>query len=85
MTFDLAPPDDFLQILQRVWWRLDRALDEDLVRASALVGGMEGPIAARGPLPEAERAAAEVLSVPVHPWLTDTEVDRVATALAAEA
>ena len=41
MPYDLAPPDDFLQILQRVWWRLDRALDEELVRASALVGGME--------------------------------------------
>jgi len=41
MPYDLAPPDDFLQILQRVWWRLDRALDEDIVRASALVGGME--------------------------------------------
>jgi len=39
---------------------------------------------ARGPLPEAEKAAAEVLSVPVHPWLTDAEVDRVAAALAAE-
>ena len=37
---------------------------------------------ARGRLPEAERAAAEVLSVPVHPWLTDAEVERVATALA---
>ena len=37
----LEPPADFLQILQRVWWRLDRALDEDTVRASALVGGME--------------------------------------------
>ena len=41
MPYDLAPPESFLQILQRVWWRLDRALDEDLVRASALVGGME--------------------------------------------
>jgi len=41
MPYDLAPPDTFLQILQRVWWRLDRALDEDLVRASALAGGME--------------------------------------------
>jgi len=38
---------------------------------------------ARGPLPEAERAANEVLSVPVHPWLTDAEVERVAAALAA--
>ncbi len=41
MPYDLASPDDFLQILQRVWWRLDRALDDDIVRASALVGGME--------------------------------------------
>ena len=29
------------QILQRIWWRLDRALDEESIRASALVGGME--------------------------------------------
>ena len=41
MPYGLEPPEDFLQILQRVWWRLDRALDEDSVRASALVGGME--------------------------------------------
>jgi putative selenium metabolism protein SsnA len=41
MPYGLAAPDDFLQILQRVWWRLDRALDEEIVRASALVGGME--------------------------------------------
>jgi putative selenium metabolism protein SsnA len=41
MPYGLAPPDDFLQILRRVWWRLDRALDEEIVRASALVGGME--------------------------------------------
>jgi dTDP-4-amino-4,6-dideoxygalactose transaminase len=38
---------------------------------------------ARGPLAEAERAAAEVLSVPVHPWLREDEVERVAAALAA--
>ena len=37
---------------------------------------------AQGPLPEAERAAREVLSVPVHPWLTDGEIARVAAALA---
>jgi len=41
MPYALAPPENFLQILQRVWWRLDRALDEESVRASALVGGME--------------------------------------------
>jgi putative selenium metabolism protein SsnA len=41
MPFDLPAPTNFLQILQRVWWRLDRALDADLIRASALLGGME--------------------------------------------
>lgn len=28
-------PENFLQILERVWWRLDRALDEESLRASA--------------------------------------------------
>ena len=41
MPYALAPPTNFTQILQRIWWRLDRALDEDTIRASALVGGME--------------------------------------------
>jgi cytosine/adenosine deaminase-related metal-dependent hydrolase len=29
------PPQDFLQILDRVWWRLDRALDPNTLTASA--------------------------------------------------
>ena len=29
------PPHDFLQILERVWWRLDRALDAEALVASA--------------------------------------------------
>jgi len=29
------PPTSFLQILDRVWWRLDRALDAESLRASA--------------------------------------------------
>jgi putative selenium metabolism protein SsnA len=37
----IGPPSNFVQILQRVWWRLDRALDEESIRASALVGAME--------------------------------------------
>jgi cytosine/adenosine deaminase-related metal-dependent hydrolase len=28
-------PEDFVQILERIWWRLDRALDEATLRASA--------------------------------------------------
>jgi len=29
------PPENFVQILERVWWRLDRALDASSLRASA--------------------------------------------------
>jgi cytosine/adenosine deaminase-related metal-dependent hydrolase len=28
-------PENFVQILERIWWRLDRALDEESLRASA--------------------------------------------------
>lgn len=45
MPFALAPPADFIQILQRVWWRLDRALDEASIRASALTAGLEALLA----------------------------------------
>ena len=45
MPYALEPPRNFIEILQRVWWRLDRALDEESVRASALVGGMEALLA----------------------------------------
>jgi putative selenium metabolism protein SsnA len=41
MPYSLPPPSNFLQILRRIWWRLDRALDEESIRSSALVGGME--------------------------------------------
>jgi hypothetical protein len=41
----LAPPTNFLEILQRVWWRLDRALDPASIRASALVAGREALLA----------------------------------------
>ena len=45
MPYRLEPPEDFLQVLQRIWWRLDRALDLDGARASALVGGLEALLA----------------------------------------
>jgi len=34
-------PTTFTQILEQLWWRLDKALDPPSVRSSALVGGME--------------------------------------------
>ena len=45
MPYHLAPPTTFLEILQRVWWRLDRALDGPMIRASALVAGREALLA----------------------------------------
>lgn len=34
-------PSSFLGILEQVWWRLDAALDLDMLRASALLGATE--------------------------------------------
>jgi putative selenium metabolism protein SsnA len=34
-------PQSFVEILDRVWWRLDRALDEEAVSLSGLVGAIE--------------------------------------------
>jgi cytosine/adenosine deaminase-related metal-dependent hydrolase len=35
------PPANFLQILERVWWRLDRALDEESLYYSVLLGVLQ--------------------------------------------
>jgi putative selenium metabolism protein SsnA len=45
MPYRLEPPQDFVQILRRVWWRLDRALDDASIRASARVAAMEALLA----------------------------------------
>ncbi len=37
MAIPGAPPSDFPQILQRLWWPLDKALDRESLRSSALV------------------------------------------------
>ncbi len=37
MAIPGSPPADFPQILERLWWPLDKALDKDTIRASALV------------------------------------------------
>jgi putative selenium metabolism protein SsnA len=38
------PPRSFVEVLERVWWRLDRALDEESVYLSGLVGGIEAAL-----------------------------------------
>lgn len=69
-----SPPRSFVEILERVWWRLDRALDEDTVYLSALVGAIEAarsgttllidhhssPSFIRGSLSAVRRAVEEV-------------------------
>ncbi len=37
MAIPGEPPKDFPEILRRLWWNLDKALDKDSVQASALV------------------------------------------------
>lgn len=37
MAIPGEPAKNFVEILQKLWWRLDRALDEDSIRLSALV------------------------------------------------
>jgi putative selenium metabolism protein SsnA len=34
-------PTNFVEILEQIWWRLDRALDAESLELSALVGGLE--------------------------------------------
>lgn len=36
-----STPTDFSEILDQVWWRLDAALDHELIRWSALLGAVE--------------------------------------------
>jgi putative selenium metabolism protein SsnA len=44
MPWPSPAPRNFIEILEKVWWRLDRALDEDAVYHSALVGAMEAAL-----------------------------------------
>ncbi len=71
MPYHLPPPANFVQILQRVWWRLDRALDEESIRASALVGAIEALLA--GTTTVADHHAS--------PFAIDGSLDLVADAL----
>ena len=68
------PPERFLEVLERVWWRLDRALDLDTVEVSAAVGSLDAltcgtttlfdhhasPNAIRGSLVRVARGVSEV-------------------------
>jgi putative selenium metabolism protein SsnA len=69
-----VPPRNFVEVLERVWWRLDRALDAESVYLSGLVGAIEAALSGttllidhhsspsfiRGSLDELRRAIEEV-------------------------
>jgi putative selenium metabolism protein SsnA len=44
LTADIKPAADFVQTLQHLWWRLDRAIDEPILKASALAGCAEAAL-----------------------------------------
>jgi len=45
LTVSIAPSKDFAQQLKNMWWLLDRALDEGIVRASGLAGAADAAMA----------------------------------------
>ena len=72
MPYRLAPPRTFVEILQRVWWRLDRALDGTTIRASALAGGMEAVLS----------GTTTLIDHHASPAMVDGSLDIIADALA---
>src|SRR5687768_9383403 len=45
MPAPLSSPRSFGEILEQIWWRLDAALDLDMLRASARLGALEALLA----------------------------------------
>jgi putative selenium metabolism protein SsnA len=41
VTADIGPTPDFISTLQQLWWRIDRALDEESVYYSSLICSMD--------------------------------------------
>lgn len=72
MPYRLEPPRTFVEILRRVWWRLDRALDDEAVQASAIVGGAVAVL----------NGTTTVIDHHASPNAVDGSLDRVASALA---
>jgi putative selenium metabolism protein SsnA len=66
-----AAPASFPEILARVWWKLDRALDEELVSVSARVGAVEA----------AKRGVSCVIDHHSSPRAIHGSLDRICEAL----
>jgi putative selenium metabolism protein SsnA len=44
MPWPSPPPRNFVEVLEKVWWKLDRALDEEAVYQSAIVGAIDAAL-----------------------------------------
>jgi cytosine/adenosine deaminase-related metal-dependent hydrolase len=64
-------PLTFVDLISRVWWKLDKALDEELIRLSALVGAVDS----------VKRGVATVLDHHSSPRSIDGSLDVIAAAL----
>jgi putative selenium metabolism protein SsnA len=71
MPFVLEAPRSFLEVLRRVWWRLDRALDDESVWLSAWAGTAEALLA----------GTTTVVDHHASPGAVAGSLDRVAEAL----
>jgi cytosine/adenosine deaminase-related metal-dependent hydrolase len=65
-------PTDFTEILERIWWRLDVALDLELIRWSALLGAVEA----------LEAGTTAILDHHASPATIDGSLDVIAAACA---
>jgi putative selenium metabolism protein SsnA len=64
-------PETFPELLARVWWKLDRALDDELVSASARVGAVEA----------VKRGVTCVIDHHASPRAVHGSLDRIAVGL----
>ena len=65
------PPRTFPEILERIWWRLDRALDLETIRLSALLGAVEA----------ARAGTTSIIDHHASPEAIDSSLDAVAEGL----
>ncbi|MGH2348369.1 MAG: amidohydrolase family protein, partial [bacterium] len=65
------PPRTFPEILERIWWRLDRALEPDTIRLSALLGAVEA----------AKAGTTSIIDHHASPEAIDGSLDAVADGL----
>ncbi len=71
MPGPVEPPRNFVEILERIWWRLDRALDLDTIRLSALLGAVEA----------AKAGTTSIVDHHASPEAIDGSLDAVADAI----